>query len=133
MSYFSTPRWMGRGDLRQHVLRQDRRAAAPGGTARGHRAPAHPGLQTGSQILTASPVASHNGLAWESETVGSSAQILERLHPGTRPSWPSTRCNSSTREIAEVCNQLHPRGLRVICAGLDLDFHGEHLSAPCRG
>jgi len=27
--------------------------------------------------------------------------------------------------VADVCNHLAQRGLRVICAGLDLDFRGE--------
>ncbi|HNS03218.1 MAG TPA: thymidine kinase [Anaerolineae bacterium] len=69
-------------------------------------------------------VASHNGLAWESETVASSEQILERLHPDTTI-VAIDEVQFFDEGIAEVCNQLARRGLRVICAGLDLDFRGE--------
>lgn len=69
-------------------------------------------------------VASHNGLAWESETVGSSAQILERLRPDTAI-VAIDEVQFFDEGIAAACNQLAQRGLRVICAGLDLDFRGE--------
>jgi thymidine kinase len=69
-------------------------------------------------------VASHNGLAWESEAVSSSSEILERLQPGTTI-VAIDEVQFFDEGVADVCNQLAQRGLRVICAGLDLDFRGE--------
>lgn len=69
-------------------------------------------------------VASHNGLAWESEAVENSAQILERLQPETTI-VAIDEVQFFDDGVADVCNQLAQRGLRVICAGLDLDFRGE--------
>lgn len=69
-------------------------------------------------------VASHNGLAWESETVASSAQILERLQPETTI-VAIDEVQFFDEGVADVCHQLAMAGLRVICAGLDLDFRGE--------
>lgn len=69
-------------------------------------------------------VASHNGLAWDSEAVESSAQILERLQPDTTI-VAIDEVQFFDTGVADVCNQLAQRGLRVICAGLDLDFRGE--------
>lgn len=69
-------------------------------------------------------VASHNGLAWESEAIENSAQILERLQPDTTI-VAIDEVQFFDTGVADVCNQLAQRGLRVICAGLDLDFRGE--------
>jgi thymidine kinase len=69
-------------------------------------------------------VASHNGLAWESEAVSSSSEILERLQPDTTI-VAIDEVQFFDEGVADVCNQLAQRGLRVICAGLDLDFRGE--------
>jgi thymidine kinase len=71
-----------------------------------------------------SRVASHNGLAWDSEAVENSAQILERLQPDTTI-VAIDEVQFFDEGVADVCNQLAMRGLRVICAGLDLDFRGE--------
>jgi thymidine kinase len=69
-------------------------------------------------------VASHNGLAWDSEAVSSSSEILERLQPDTTI-VAIDEVQFFDEGVADVCNQLAQRGLRVICAGLDLDFRGE--------
>jgi thymidine kinase len=69
-------------------------------------------------------VASHNGLAWESEAVENSAQILARVHPDTTI-VAIDEVQFFDTGVADVCHQLAQRGLRVICAGLDLDFRGE--------
>ena len=71
-----------------------------------------------------SRVASHNGLAWDSEAVSSSSEILERLQPATTI-VAIDEVQFFDEGVADVCNQLAMRGLRVICAGLDLDFRGE--------
>jgi thymidine kinase len=69
-------------------------------------------------------IASHNGLAWESEAVHKSHDILERVKPNTTV-VAIDEVQFFDDEIADVCDQLAHRGLRVICAGLDLDFRGE--------
>ncbi|MCS6844187.1 MAG: thymidine kinase [Caldilineales bacterium] len=69
-------------------------------------------------------VASHNGLAWESEAVNSSAEILRDLKPDTDV-VAIDEAQFFDDGISEVCDALANRGLRVIVAGLDLDFRGE--------
>lgn len=69
-------------------------------------------------------VASHNGLAWESEAINSSAEILRDLKPDTDV-VAIDEAQFFDDGITEVCNTLANRGLRVIVAGLDLDFRGE--------
>jgi thymidine kinase len=71
-----------------------------------------------------SRVASHNGLAWDSEAVSSSREILERLQPDTTI-VAIDEVQFFDEGVADVCRELAQRGLRVICAGLDLDFRGE--------
>ena len=69
-------------------------------------------------------IASHNGLAWESEAIQTSQEILEKVKPDTTV-VAIDEVQFFDDEIAGVCDQLAHRGLRVICAGLDLDFRGE--------
>lgn len=69
-------------------------------------------------------VASHNGAAWESETIETSAQILERLRADTTV-VAIDEVQFFDMGVIEVCSELAQRGLRVICAGLDMDFRGE--------
>lgn len=69
-------------------------------------------------------VASHNGLAWESEAIANSDQILKDLKPETTVVAIDEIQFFDTGVVA-VCDVLAHRGLRVICAGLDLDFRGE--------
>lgn len=69
-------------------------------------------------------VASHNGLAWESQPVESSADILHNLKSNTDV-VAIDEAQFFDDGITEVCNTLANRGLRVIVAGLDLDFRGE--------
>jgi thymidine kinase len=71
-----------------------------------------------------SRVASHNGLAWESEAVNGSHEILQRLQSDTTI-VAIDEVQFFDEGVADVCHQLAQRGLRVICAGLDLDFRGE--------
>lgn len=72
----------------------------------------------------ASLVASHNGLAWESEAITSSQDILKRLRADTTV-VAIDEVQFFDEGIGVVCDDLAHRGLRVIVAGLDLDFRGE--------
>lgn len=69
-------------------------------------------------------VASHNGLAWDSEAVADSAAILDRIKPETTV-VAIDEAQFFDSNLIEVCNELARRELRVIAAGLDLDFRGE--------
>ncbi len=69
-------------------------------------------------------VASHNGLAWHSEAVDSSAEILKQLKEDTTV-VAIDEVQFFDENVVEVCTELAQRGIRVIAAGLDLDFRGE--------
>ncbi len=70
-------------------------------------------------------IASHNGMSRENVIVVSRArEILERLNPDTTV-VAIDEVQFFDWTIADVCNELADRGIRVICAGLDLDFRGE--------
>jgi thymidine kinase len=69
-------------------------------------------------------VSSHNGMHWEAVPVGDAREILERLEPDTTV-VAVDEVQFFDWEISEVCNELAQRGLRVILAGLDMDFRGE--------
>jgi thymidine kinase len=72
----------------------------------------------------AEQVASHNGLQWEAIPVGNAREIMERLEPDTSV-VAVDEVQFFDREISAVCTELARRGLRVILAGLDMDFRGE--------
>jgi thymidine kinase len=69
-------------------------------------------------------VASHNGLQWEAIPVPTARAIPERLDPDTTV-VAVDEAQFFDREISRVCSELAERGLRVIVAGLDVDFRGE--------
>lgn len=69
-------------------------------------------------------VSSHNGLHWEAVPVGSAREILGRLEPDTTV-VAVDEAQFFDWELSAVCNELAERGLRVILAGLDVDFRGE--------
>ena len=70
-------------------------------------------------------IASHNGMARENVVVvHTAAEILERLDPDTTV-VAIDEVQFFDWTIADVCNELADRGIRVICAGLDMDFRGE--------
>lgn len=69
-------------------------------------------------------VSSHNGLQWEAIPVGNAREILERLDPETTV-VAVDEAQFFDWEISVVCRELAERGLRVILAGLDMDFRGE--------
>jgi len=73
----------------------------------------------------ASRIASHNGLARDNAVVVCSAQeILQLVDPDTDV-VAIDEVQFFDWTIADVCNELADRGVRVICAGLDTDFRGE--------
>jgi thymidine kinase len=69
-------------------------------------------------------VASHNGLRWEAIPVGNAREILDRLDPSTTV-VAVDEGQFFDWEISVVCTEMAARGLRVILAGLDMDFRGE--------
>ncbi len=69
-------------------------------------------------------VSSHNGLMFKAEAVTSAREILERVEPDTDV-VAIDEVQFFDWDIADVVDYLADRGLRVICAGLDLDFRGE--------
>jgi thymidine kinase len=69
-------------------------------------------------------VASHNGVKIEASPIRSSADILQRLEPGTTV-VAVDEVQFLDAGICEVAAVIAGRGLRVILAGLDTDFRGE--------
>ncbi len=69
-------------------------------------------------------VTSHNGLDYEARAVVNAADILDQLKPGTTV-VAIDEVQFFDAEIEHVVEQLAARGMRVILAGLDLDFRGE--------
>jgi thymidine kinase len=69
-------------------------------------------------------VSSHNGLYWEAVPVGNAREILDRLAADTTV-VAVDEAQFFDWELSAVCNDLAQRGLRVILAGLDMDFRGE--------
>ena len=71
-----------------------------------------------------SRVASHSGANWESLPVQNAEQILEQLDPEATV-VAIDEAQFFDWKIAEVVNALAHHGIRVIVAGLDMDFRGE--------
>lgn len=69
-------------------------------------------------------VSSHNGLHWEAVPVGNAREILDRLAPETTV-VAVDEAQFFDWELSDVCTELANRGLRIILAGLDMDFRGE--------
>ena len=69
-------------------------------------------------------VMSHSALKLLARSVTSAREILERLEDNTRIVGID-EAQFFSPEIQEVCQRLANRGLRVIVAGLDLDYRGE--------
>ena len=63
-------------------------------------------------------------MQWHAIPVGNAREILERLDPDTTV-VAVDEVQFFDWEISEVCNELADQGLRVILAGLDMDFRGE--------
>ena len=73
-------------------------------------------------------VASHGGAVVEAVVVHSAREIAGRLDPDTTV-VAIDEAQFFDVEIAPVCRRLADRGLRVIVAGLDMDFRGEPFGA----
>jgi len=73
---------------------------------------------------SAEEVSSHNGGQVEATVVSDSHEILDQVSPATTV-VAIDEAQFFDRYIADVCNELADRGLRVIVAGLDMDFRGE--------
>lgn len=69
-------------------------------------------------------VSSHNGIHRDAQAIQQASQILELLEPNTDV-VAIDEVQFFDWTIAEVCNVLADRGIRVIVAGLDMDFRGE--------
>lgn len=69
-------------------------------------------------------ISSHNGMAFRAEVVQRAADILARVEPDTKV-VAIDEVQFFDWDIADVVDILADRGVRVICAGLDLDFRGE--------
>ena len=69
-------------------------------------------------------VASHNGLRWEATVVQNASELLESVAAETTV-VAIDEAQFFDEALVDVCNELADRGLRVVCAGLDMDFRGE--------
>jgi thymidine kinase len=69
-------------------------------------------------------VTSHNGLHVEAQPVDHAREIIELLHPETTVVGID-EVQFFDWEIANVSQELAEAGVRVIAAGLDMDFRGE--------
>jgi thymidine kinase len=69
-------------------------------------------------------VTSHNGVNMNAVSVGSAEDILDLLQVGVHV-VAIDEAQFFDDGIGEVCEALTERGLRVIVAGLDMDFRGE--------
>jgi thymidine kinase len=73
---------------------------------------------------TVEHVTSHNGMNLGAISVGRASVILDRLQPDTDV-VAIDEAQFFDQAITSVCNTLAGRGIRVIVAGLDMDFRGE--------
>ncbi|NLE75203.1 MAG: thymidine kinase [Chloroflexi bacterium] len=73
-------------------------------------------------------VSSHNGMHWDAIPVGRAEAILDLLEPDTTV-VAIDEAQFFNLEIAKICERLADQGLRVIVAGLDMDFRGEPFGA----
>jgi thymidine kinase len=71
-----------------------------------------------------SAVVSHNGTQEDAWAVESAAAIIELVDPDTEV-VAIDEVQFFDEQIIDVCNTLADRGIRVIVAGLDLDFRGK--------
>jgi thymidine kinase len=69
-------------------------------------------------------VTSHSGAQFQASPVAHAAEILERLDPDTEV-VAIDEAQFFDWGVAEVASELADRGLRVIVAGLDMDFRAE--------
>jgi thymidine kinase len=73
-------------------------------------------------------IASHSGARLEAITAHTAAEILQQIDPDTQV-VAIDEAQFFDTAIAAACEELADRGLRVIVAGLDMDFRGEPFGA----
>lgn len=73
---------------------------------------------------TQAQVSSHTGMQWEAHAITSAQAIYDLLEADTTV-VAIDEVQFFDWTVAEIAASLADRGLRVICAGLDLDFRGE--------
>lgn len=73
-------------------------------------------------------VVSHNGNQMEAIPVHNSSEIIKMLELSTNV-VAIDEIQFFDNGIAEVCEEIANKGIRVLCAGLDLDFRGEPFGA----
>jgi len=73
---------------------------------------------------TRAKITSHNGLDFHAVPVAQAADIVDSLDAATEV-VAIDEAQFFDWSISEVCDALADRGLRVIVAGLDMDFRGE--------
>ena len=73
---------------------------------------------------TAEQVSSHNGVRLRAMAVNGALEILDRVSPDTTV-VAVDEAQFFDGQIVGVCDELASRRMRVIVAGLDLDFRGE--------
>jgi thymidine kinase len=73
---------------------------------------------------TTEAVTSHNGLGVDAVPVQSAAEIETLIMPATSV-VAIDEVQFFGWEVTELCQKLADRGVRVIAAGLDMDFRGE--------
>lgn len=69
-------------------------------------------------------VVSHNGQGLDAHPVNSASEIFEQLEPGTTVVGVD-EAQFFDEALPGIVNELANRGLRVILAGLDMDFRAE--------
>ena len=69
-------------------------------------------------------VASHNGMQWEAVPVEDTAQLRELIEPDTTV-VALDEVQFFDDSVVALCEELAHQGMRVIAAGLDMDFRGE--------
>ena len=73
---------------------------------------------------TMEAVTSHNGLGVDAVPVQSAAEIEKQIQPETTV-VAIDEVQFFGWEVTDLCQKLADRGVRVIAAGLDMDFRGE--------
>lgn len=69
-------------------------------------------------------VASHNGMQWEAVPVEDTARLRALIEPDTTV-VALDEVQFFDDDVVALCEELADRGVRVIVAGLDMDFRGE--------
>lgn len=69
-------------------------------------------------------IASHDGAKYEAYAIKNAQSILELVKPDTQV-VAIDEIQFFDKSVVGICEELADRGIRVIAAGLDLDFKGE--------